>query len=67
MAVFNTIKETSEVDAALSLNGAESIIVDGKLVGLRIGPLRIAPMKGGDLFVSMQADYTESAAQKEAS
>lgn len=46
MAVFNTIKETSEVDAALSQNGAESIIVDGKLVGLRIGPLRIASMKG---------------------
>lgn len=65
MAVFTTIKEPVEINKALAANGLEAIVVDGKLLGFRAGPLRIAPTKGGELFVSKQEDYG-AFAQKEA-
>lgn len=42
--------------AALRAGGLEPIIVDGALVAVMAGELRIAPVKPGDLRVWQQTD-----------
>ncbi|HMS20028.1 MAG TPA: hypothetical protein PKC46_05720 [Sphingorhabdus sp.] len=56
MPIFRTVKQLDEAVKLLIEEGIEPIIVDGDLVALKVGKVRIASSKVTTLQLSLEED-----------